>query len=361
MNRFLLAAALSICPSAYAVLFTVTSPDPINGSVQTPPNQSITVTAHVASPPAGALTFTASITNINCASQGGCLQYFTWTSPPATTIPAAGGDVTFTLNVGAAPAGTYDLSSALHAIDGNVGYAAGCTFVITVGNPAAPNPTSGFAHFAAGGSFTTGFTVVNNSAQSAQFSLSFYTDAGAPALLPFNGFGTVSTLSDTLPPNGTGYYETGDPKASTQGGWVAIKADPSITIQELFRNLAPSMNYYEASVPASNGTMEFRIPFDATSLSATGQPLYTGFAIANLDATNTAALTCTVRDFRGNTIPNAITIPVLNPLGHWANYLFPAIAGGRGSIDCTANRMISVIGLRFIGTDAFSSLPVIAH
>jgi hypothetical protein len=60
-------------------------------------------------------------------------------------------------------------------------------------------------------------------------------------------------------------------------------------------------------------------------------------------------------------IPNAINVPVLNPLGHWADYLFPALNGVRGTIDCSSNNSIAGIGLRFIGTKAFSSLPVITQ
>jgi hypothetical protein len=45
----------------------------------------------------------------------------------------------------------------------------------------------------------------------------------------------------------------------------------------------------------------------------------------------------------------------------WSNYLFPALAGQRGTIDCDSNTNIAATALRFIGTGgAFSSLPVIS-
>ena len=40
-------------------------------------------------------------------------------------------------------------------------------------------------------------------------------------------------------------------------------------------------------------------------------------------------------------------------------YAIPALTGKRGTLDCTADTLISAIALRFIGTDAFSTLPVI--
>ena len=228
--------------------------------------------------------------------------------------------------------------------------------VVSVG----PGPANALPHFAVGGTFVTDLIVVNNGPQAAQFSVTFYNDSGAPASLPFNGLGTINALSDALPGFGTGFYEAADPNAPTQAGWALIKADPSITIQALFRNRSGS-TYYEAAVPAYSGSKAFRIPFDASTFPPTGDALYTGFAIANLDPKNPAMVTCTARDYRGTTIPNAISVPVLNPLGHWANYLFPALTGARGTIECTSNNSIAGLGLRFIGVNAFSSLSVITE
>ena len=115
--------------------------------------------------------------------------------------------------------------------------------------------------------------------------------------------------------------------------------------------------FYEAAVPSTPGSKEFLIPFDATAFSATGQPLVTGFAIANLDATG-ANVTCIARDPNGTVIQNAIAIPALAPLGHWADYRFPALNGQRGTIDCVSNTKVSATALRFLGS-AFSSLPVV--
>jgi hypothetical protein len=220
-------------------------------------------------------------------------------------------------------------------------------------------PANALPHFAVGGGFVTDIFVINSSGEPASFTINFYSDSGAPASLPFNGLGTISILSDTVPPFGTSVYEAGDANAPVQGGWALITADPSLTIQELFRNHSANGKYYEASVPAYPGSLGFRMTFDATTFTPTGDPLYTGFAVANLDPANPATLTCTARDYRGTLIPNALTIPVLNPLGHWADYQFPALTGARGALDCTSNTTVSAIGLRFVGSDEFSSLPIV--
>jgi hypothetical protein len=155
------------------------------------------------------------------------------------------------------------------------------------------------------------------------------------------------------------YYEASNPQTSSViGGSGQITADPSIVVQALFRENSSGSTYYEAAVPSSSGSKEFLLPFDATTFAATGQPFYTGFAIANLDATMSNVV-CTARDSGGSIIPSAIAVPPLAPQGHWANYLFPNLTGSRGTIDCVSNTNIAATALRFIGTKAFSSLPVI--
>jgi hypothetical protein len=41
-------------------------------------------------------------------------------------------------------------------------------------------------------------------------------------------------------------------------------------------------------------------------------------AIADLDPANSANVVCTARDSLGTSIPNEVSVPVLNPLAHWA-------------------------------------------
>jgi virginiamycin B lyase len=222
-------------------------------------------------------------------------------------------------------------------------------------------PGAALAHFAAQDVWTTGIFAINTGTAAANYAIAFYDDSGNPISLPFSG-GTTNTLAGSLPPQGSAYFEASDPKAGLIDGWGLITADPGVVIQALFRENA-SGNYFEASVPAGLASTEFEIPFDATTFSATGDQFYTGFAIANLNASNPATITCTARDGSGAVIPNAFTAetgpPTLRPLGHWAGYLFPALTGKRGTIDCVSTTAIAATALRFLGSNAFSSLPVI--
>ncbi len=216
-------------------------------------------------------------------------------------------------------------------------------------------------HFAAQDIWTTGIFVVNTGNASAQYSIAFHQDSGAPVTLPF-ATGASNNIAGTLLPFASAYYEASNPSAPLISGWAQITADPAIVIQALFRENS-SGTYYEAAVPSTAGSREFEIPFDATTFAATGDQFFTGFAIANLDPSHNATVTCTARDGSGNVIPNAFTAvtgpPQLAPLGHWAGYLFPALTGMRGTIDCVSTTFVAGTALRFIGTNAFSSLPVI--
>ena len=230
---------------------------------------------------------------------------------------------------------------------------------------AASAATSALSHFAAQDIWTTGVFIINTGSASANYSVSFKDDNGAAELLTFTTpvQGSNNSITGTLAPQASVYWETGKAGGPLLAGWGKITADPSIVMQALFREAAGGNHYYEAAVPSNAGSKEFEIPFDATTFAATGDPFYTGFAIANLDPSNAATVACTARDPNGALIPNAFTVstgpPQIAASGHWAGYLFPALTGKRGTIDCVSSTTIAATALRFIGTNAFSSLPVI--
>ncbi len=215
-------------------------------------------------------------------------------------------------------------------------------------------------HVAFGSEWTTDFFAVNPETHTADWSISFYDDSGSPVALPFTGgLGSLNTLTDTVPAQGRKDYEAGDATWPVQGAWALVTSDEIITTEAIFRRATSSGPYYEAAVPTGEAYSGFVVPFDTSTFGPTGAPLYTGFAIANLNPSVPAHVGCTARDDSGAVIPNALTIPTLNPMGHYANYLFPALAGKRGALECYADTLVSAIALRFIGTDAFSTLPVI--
>ena len=115
----------------------------------------------------------------------------------------------------------------------------------------APVPSgTALPQFAAQDVWTTGIFAINTSAAPAKFSITFRQDSGALAALPFNT-GTSSTLGQfTLPANGSGYYETGNPSGTLLSGWGQITADPAIVTQALFRE------EFERHVFRSRGSFE---------------------------------------------------------------------------------------------------------
>ena len=282
----------------------------------------------------------------------------TWTSanplPPGlaltsngelTGTPTSGGQFSFTLTATSSSGPSATLQFSL-TIPGS-----GSTPAIT--------PTSSLPHFAVQDSWTFGVSVVNTGTKAANFSVAFHDDTGKSISLPF-ATGSTNVLSGTIPAQGSAYFEASNPQGPLISGWGQVAADSTIIIQALFRNKVAG-NDYEASVPSNAGSKEFEIPFDFTT--ADGAQIYTGMAVANLDSNNSATLTCSARDSTGAVIPAAFDLsdrpPLLSPLGHWSGYLFSGLLGQRGTIDCVSTTTVAATALRFLGTNAFSSLTVI--
>lgn len=214
-------------------------------------------------------------------------------------------------------------------------------------------------HFAAGSTYVTDFYVVNKGASAASFTIQFFNDAGSPVAVPISG-ASSAVLSDTVPALGVKFYEAGSLQGATLvSGSGAITATSAIVVQTVFRHLGANGSYYEAGVASTGGSLEFLIPFDATTEPASGSQIYTGLALANMDAVNAANVTCTALNGTGAAIPGAVVVPALNPQGHWAAFNFPLLVGNRGTLDCVSSTRIGVTALRFLGNDALSSLPVI--
>jgi hypothetical protein len=215
-------------------------------------------------------------------------------------------------------------------------------------------------HIAFGGVWTTEIFAVSWAKRERGLSIAFYDDNGSPVAAPLTGgFGKVNTLTDSVPALGRRDYEARDAGAPIQSGWALVTADSSVETQAVFRNAAPSGTYYEAAVQTGEAYSHFLIPFDMTTVAVTGRPLYTAFAIVNLNPLVAANVVCSARDGSGTVIPNALTIPSLKPLGHYAGYLSGPFTGMRGTLDCNADTLVSAIAFRLIGDEAFSTLPVI--
>jgi hypothetical protein len=287
-------------------------------------------------------------------------------SPANTVQPSAPGnvkDLSFNINPAGLAVQAAPYTGFLHIRDAKTGYgAADLTVQLSVTPATTGNAT--LPHFAVNGVYVTDFYLVNTAAQSANYTISFLDDNGSPFSMLVQGLGLVNRISGTLPPSGSAYYEAGDATlSSVSGGSARIVADASVGVQGVFRLRqmdSTGTHYYEAAVPATAGSMEFAIPFDLTVFAPTGEQIFTGIAIANLDSANLSTVSCTARDSSGNVIPNAVTVPPIAPNGHWAGFSFSALTGKRGTLDCTGSTVIGAIALHaFAASGAISSLPVL--
>jgi len=212
-------------------------------------------------------------------------------------------------------------------------------------------------YLAFGSIWTTGVYIFNSADVAASYSVSFYNPDGSVATAPFAGGGT-SALKGTLPPRGMTYVEASNPSAGTTSTVSGlISADPSISVQGLFRDTING-TYWEAGVPSSLGGNGFSVPFDFTTFVPTGQQLFTGLAISNFSPSNSATVTCVATNQSGTVIPNALTIPTLLPLGQFSGYSFSPLYGLSGTLTCTSTTRVAAFGVRSLGS-TFSLLPVV--
>ncbi len=215
-----------------------------------------------------------------------------------------------------------------------------------------------FPYFEAGGHFTTAFYVVNIGSQTENFSVSFYGDDGSPVLVPY-GASAVSQLTGSIPAGGSAYYEIGTPSVQVVEGSAVVSADPSVVVQGLIRRLNSSGTSDETAMSPTTGVGEFAFPFDSTQDGS--DQIHTWVAVANLETGMPANFTCTARDSQGNLVPNGVSIPTLNPRGHWSGDHFPLLKGKRGTIDCVSNNArVGAVAIRRLGnlTTILSVVPV---
>ncbi|HKD05440.1 MAG TPA: hypothetical protein VKB79_06010 [Bryobacteraceae bacterium] len=284
--------------------------------------------------------------------------------PVNTGAVPQNGAQTLTVNVNpmGLPAQPNPYVGFLHIRDQQTGYgAADLTVQLSVSAATTGNAT--LPHIAVNNTYVTDFSIVNTAAQPANYAINFLDDNGNQLSVLVQGMGVVAGVKGTLPPNGTAYFEAGDPTLATiTGGSARIVADASVGVEAAFRlhvQDATGSHYYEASVPATTGSMEFVMPFDLTKFAPTGEQLYTGIAIANMDSANSATISCVATASSGNVIPNAVSVPTLGPNGHWAGFSFQPLLGQRGNLDCTGSTVIGAIGIHaFLVSGAISSLPV---
>ncbi len=116
--------------------------------------------------------------------------------------------------------------------------------------------------------------------------------------------------------------------------------------------------FYQGSVPVTLPVAAFGVPYDTTKDSNTGGFFISGLAVANPDSSQSVQFNCT-----DNATGAAVGIGPgggLLGFGHFPQLLSAlSTPPHRGTLLCTATHPVGVLGLSFVGTSAFSSVPII--
>lgn len=218
------------------------------------------------------------------------------------------------------------------------------------------------AQLASGGSWTTTITLINTGSATAEARLNFFDNNGDPLQLPLtspqNSFSpmTASTFTTTLDPIAELVIQsTGSTSQATQVGWAQLLTNGSIGGFAVFSQ-AVGNSLQEAVAP-----MESRNP-GAFLLSFDNSGNYvTGVALANPSA-RPASVGFIIRDDTGAVLlSSTIRLPAQGHTSFVLPSSYVSSAGRRGTLefDTPANGQISVLGLRFNSTGAFSTIPAL--
>ena len=283
-----------------------------------------------------------------------------WVTYTGTATGTGNGSVSYQVaaNTGTSRSGTATVGGATFAFDQN---------------GATPSAAGTLAHFAQGAGWLTQFTLVNTGYGTAHAQLNFFDDAGgpiAPAAQPKQNHRSVPSrigpdaagapvLADTLNPGAVLHVDApekaGD-ETTGSTGWAQLVTDGMVAGYGVFR-LPVGTGYQEAVVaPETRNATTYYLPFDNTG------GYYYGFALSN--ATNMPAQV-------GVTIRDAVTGKVtrtdllsLPSSGHRAFVMtqqYPDTLDQRGTLQFSVayRGQVTVLGLRFNPTHAFTSVPAL--
>jgi sugar lactone lactonase YvrE len=240
---------------------------------------------------------------------------------------------------------------------------AGLSFSIEqVGAPTGFTSTGSMAQLAFAGSWVTTYTLINTSSAAVQARLNFFDNNGNPLAVPLvfpqspAGAGPLvaATLDRTVGPGAGLVIQTASlPGQQTQVGWAQLLSSGSLGGFAVFQQTIGT-TIQEGVVPLENrNPAAFEVWFDNTGGYATG------IALANAGS-QAANIPLVIHDDTGAVLLSATTS--LPAMGHTSFDLagtYALTAGKRGTVefDTPSGGQISVLGLRFNPTGAFSSVP----
>jgi hypothetical protein len=213
------------------------------------------------------------------------------------------------------------------------------------------------AHLAVGNGWTSTVELGNFGATTAQAHVKFFGDDGSPlplALAFAATTATTSTVDQPMAPHSRLVIQsTAIDSDPLQIGSAQLTTDGSVSGFIRFRY---GPRNQEAIVPIeSRNSSSYIVAFDNTN------GLAAGVAVANLSA-NPATIPVLIRDSSGAQLGSGVVTLAAN--GHSAfvlsdQFISAAHQTGTVEFDAPAGSRISVLGLRFPASGAFSTIPVI--
>jgi len=285
----------------------------------------------------------------------------TWVTITGVAAGSGNGSVTYqaVANTGAARSGVVTI--------------AGLAFTVEEGSASVAGFTNAgsMAQLASAGYWTTTITLVNTGSTAALVRLNFFDNNGNPLLLPLTfpqlpfpqstptaGPLLAATLDRTLNPGAElVILTTGPSTQTTQVGWAQLLTNGAIGGFAVFSQ-AIGGGDQEAAVPLeTRNASTYILSFDNSNGADTG------IALANLSAQALNAAITISDDTGALILSDIIALPAM---GHtsidMATRYGSSTAGRRGTLQFTTPSpgQISVLGLRFTPTGAFTTIPPLA-
>jgi len=215
-------------------------------------------------------------------------------------------------------------------------------------------PIGAFPHVAAGGGWKTLLYLSNPASTPIDVLVTFQSDDGGTLSLPLNISGngaqavsrTASSVTATIAGNSTLLVESASTGLAVTG-WAQVftngntAADAALAGYGVFHYTSPEGVESEGTVPmdAATGTA-FVLPYESENQFGMG------IALANLSATQEAAITATLVDETGASLPGA---NLVLPAGGHKSFMLadqvPAVAGKRGWVRLSAPAGVPITGL----------------
>jgi hypothetical protein len=206
-----------------------------------------------------------------------------------------------------------------------------------------------------GGGWQTTIVITNTSSSSVSGSLTFYQETTAMNTTPWpvQFVEPVNPTALSLGPGGSLFLHTAGVSATTIQGWAQLQGSAALEAYAIFTRRLPALPDQDGTSPAIAPTTRALVPFDNNG------PFQTAVAVANPNGF-AETITVTVQYIGGVAVTlQPLTIPALGHVAFLLPTQFTGTATRQGLMEMSvASGSLTVLGLRFNNTGAFSTSPV---